>query len=208
MPASLFPLYPGEAIDSSRLRLHTVLGMGGYGVFYRAYDTRTHETYAVKWLGLPLSYVTRTESQCAQHYALLHREIQAHEVASDLPNVVTLHRTLVDNDRKCFWLVLDLIPGADMFDAVQLKNPFWRNEERTRSVVIQLVDAVANLHARKVYHRDIKPENVLLSTDPSTLYLSDFGSGTSAEFASENTGTEEYMSPGMFDLHIPTHQWY
>jgi serine/threonine protein kinase len=79
---------------------------------------------------------------------------------------------------------------------VKLHNPFWCNEERTRSVVLQLIDAVAALHAQKVYHRDIKPENVLLSVDARTVYLSDFGSATSAQYTKQRVGTAEYSPPG------------
>jgi serine/threonine protein kinase len=196
MSTPRFPLYTGETIDAGRLRLHSILGQGGFGVVYRAYDTSTHKTYAVKWLGLPFEYRNNTDAEIDAYYALLRTEIDAHERASDLPGVVTLHRTVTDDTRSCFWLVLNFVRGGDVFDAVKLHNPFWCNEKRTRSVVLQLIDAVAALHAQKVYHRDIKPENVLLSVDARTVYLSDFGSATSAQYTKQRVGTAEYSPPG------------
>jgi serine/threonine protein kinase len=195
-----FPIYTGDIIDGGRLQLLSVLGQGGFGVVYKAVDVLdpAHAVYAVKWLGLPTSSSHHQVSpgEHAQRLAKLEHEADMHARVSDHPNILTLHRTVTDDERECRWMVSDYISGGDVFDAQTQRNPFWRNDERTRSICLQLIDAVAHCHRQGVYHRDIKPENLLFSADGNTIYLSDFGCSTNKRYCTDIAGTTEYMAPG------------
>jgi serine/threonine protein kinase len=194
-----FPIYTGKTIHDGRIVLLEVIGRGGMSVVYKAIDVvdPARPVYAVKWLGLPITRRPLTAAAQRQYLALLDSECALHGSVSSHPNVVTLHRVIQDEARDCRWMVLDYHPGGDLFRAVTSRNPLWMNEARTKRVFIQLVDALAFCHSRRVYHQDIKPENILLSEDGESVYLSDFGLSTNESFCSEKTGTDYYNPPGM-----------
>jgi serine/threonine protein kinase len=192
------PLYTGRLIDNGRLYLAAIIGQGSFGVAYKAIDVLDPEPrmYCVKWVGLSYAQRNAPAQDKERFMAMLDREIENHALVSDHPNVVTLHRAIYDGSRSCRWLVMDYISGGDVYDAVTLRNPFWRNEQRSRGVCLQLADAIAYCHERGVYHRDIKPENVLISEDGNRVYLTDFGLSTRAQTASIHDGTASFMCPG------------
>jgi serine/threonine protein kinase len=152
MSPRAFPDFSGRTIDAGRLFLRKILGRGGTGVVYEATDIvdPARPTYAVKWLGLPKNSGMRREQQL-EYLDRFDAEYLHHARVSDHPNVVTLHRVIDDAELRCKWLVLDYCPGGDLFDAITTRNPFWLNEERTRSICLQLIDAVAHCHARGIY---------------------------------------------------------
>lgn len=159
-----FPDFTGKTIDRGRLLLQSQVGFGGAGVVYKAVEIcgAWRRTFAVKWLGLPAHLRNGKASDKAEYQTRLANEVRLHGLVSDHPNVLTLHRVVEDRARECWWMVLDWCPGGDMFNALTTCNWWWRDEEKTKSVLLQLADAVAYCHARGVYHRDIKPEVSLL----------------------------------------------
>jgi serine/threonine protein kinase len=76
------------------------------------------------------------------------------------PNVVRLMDFFEDAD--CFYLVLELMSGGDLFDYLKLRQ-FRLSEERAKEITHQLAIAVQFLHSFGIVHRDIKLENVMMS---------------------------------------------
>ena len=71
-------------------------------------------------------------------------------------------------------IVMEKAHGGELFDRVVAQGKFCEGEAAT--VMRQVLDAVAFMHARAVIHRDIKPENILLkSRDSYDVVISDFG---------------------------------
>lgn len=157
---SSFPDFTGKTIDRGRLLLQSQVGFGGAGVVYKALEIfGSHRcTYAVKWLGVPGHLRNACVAEKEEYQNRLANEVRLHGLVSDHPNVLTLHRVLEDRVHECYWMVLDWCPGGDMFNALTERNWWWRDEEKTKRVLLQLADAVAYCHVRGVYHRDIKPE--------------------------------------------------
>ncbi|KAH0826537.1 kinase-like domain-containing protein [Lanmaoa asiatica] len=90
----------GTLIDNDTLELVEVLGVGGYGVVYRAVDSLARN-YAVKCL---ISSQVHTGSRQRQLHI---REIALHRLASAHPNVVTLHRVVEEHNYT--YLLLDAV---------------------------------------------------------------------------------------------------
>lgn len=80
------------------------------------------------------------------------------------------------------------------------------SEKRTRQIMMQLLDAISYIHARKIVHRDVKPENILLDENLN-IKLADFGIASfiaTDQDLRELMGTPGYLAPetvncSMFD---------
>ena len=74
------------------------------------------------------------------------------------PNIVRMYEDY-DSPRHIY-LVMELIKGGDLFDAISSSVKF--TEAVTRTYVKDITKALAYLHKRKILHRDLKPENLLV----------------------------------------------
>ncbi|KAI0032860.1 kinase-like domain-containing protein, partial [Vararia minispora EC-137] len=182
----------GSYIDGGALQLVSVLGYGGYGVVYRAVDTRPDSvdasSYAVKCL-----IHSHTRSSARQRRLHL-QEISLHQRVSGHPHVVTLHR-VVEEDGYTF-IVMDYCPDGDLFAQILHHRRYLGHDPLIKHVFLQLLDAVGYCHSVGVYHRDLKPENVLCFNNGLRLALTDFGLATTDRVSDEfRTGSVYHMSP-------------
>lgn len=70
------------------------------------------------------------------------------------------------------YLVLELVHGGDLFDAITRVTRF--SESQSRIMIKHLASALAYLHAMSIVHRDVKPENLLVSeNDKFSLLIRD-----------------------------------
>ena len=180
----------GKSIDNGSLRLLDIVGCGGFGAVYRAYEPKSYvndsKIYAVK--------VVAKKKEGSGRLTQL-RELAFHMEVSFHPHIVSFHRAFSDSENR--YIVLEAISGGDLFSAITEKAIYLCEEELTKMVFLQLIDALAFCHAKGIFHRDIKPENVLVSADGRHWYLSDFGLATdSVRSASFKMGSKGYMSPG------------
>ncbi len=168
-----------------RYRVERVLGKGGFGLVFLAYDEQLERHVAVKVPHAKL--VSRLED--AEAYLT-----EARTVANlDHPHVVPVHDVGSTADFPCF-VVSKYIDGEDL--AARIK--------RSRLTVIESVQLVATVaealhyaHKRGLVHRDIKPGNILIDKN-GAAFVVDFGLalreqdlGKGARYA----GTPAYMSP-------------
>ncbi|XP_065058656.1 serine/threonine-protein kinase DCLK2-like isoform X2 [Rhopilema esculentum] len=98
-------------------------------------------------------------------------------------------------------LVMELVPGGDLFDAIVEATRF--TEKDASHMIRDLTSAVQYLHSLRIVHRDIKPENLLVvnrSDGTTSLKLADFG--LSIEVKSPMflvCGTPTYVAPEILD---------
>ncbi|KAJ7267015.1 kinase-like domain-containing protein [Mycena haematopus] len=181
---------PGTRIDNGALELVEVLGVGGYGVVYRAVETRSpipHQ-YAVKCLVHSQTAVTPRQRQ-------LHiREIALHQLASVHPNVVTLHRVVEEGTHT--YIIMDFATDGDLFSQILYGCRYLGNTRLIKHIFNQLLDAVEYCHSLGIYHRDLKPENVLCFDGGYRIAITDFGLATTEKLSEEfRTGSVYHMSP-------------
>ncbi|KAI4525310.1 kinase-like protein [Schizophyllum commune Loenen D] len=177
----------GTLIDDDSLELVEVLGVGGYGVVYRAVDTYSSrpQSYAVKCL---------FQKQSARHRQAHLREVALHQAASAHPNVITLHRVIEDEDYT--FIIMDYAPDQDLFTQILHNCRYLGNNELIKHVFLQLLDAVEFCHSLGIYHRDLKPENVLCFDEGLRVAITDFGLSTTDKYSDEfRTGSVYHMSP-------------
>jgi len=170
-------------------RIVAPLGRGGSATVFRAVDTRTDRTVALKVLarnpGRSLARRFRLE---ARLLSLL-----------DHPNIVRVYELFEDED--CLFFTLDYADGSDLATVLREHRRAGRplDVARCLELTVGMLAALAYLEPLGLHHRDIKPANVLLTATGRPL-LSDFGlarlrSLTRLTTDGEALGTVKYMPP-------------
>ena len=143
-----------------RYRVTRVLGEGGMGIVYAAYDDRLDRPVAIK--------VVRPEALADETAReRFRREARAAARVSH-PNICALHEFDEDNGQP--FLVMELLDGEPLSARLD-RGPI--PVEEALAIASTMLDALAALHRRDVVHRDLKPANVFLT--PHGLKLLDFG---------------------------------
>jgi ABC-type amino acid transport substrate-binding protein/predicted Ser/Thr protein kinase len=173
-------------------QLQELIGRGGMGEVYRAYDTKTDRIVAVKVL--PPNMAADETFQ-----ARFRRESQAAAGLND-PHVVPIHRFGEIDGR--LYLDMRLIDGRNLGTMLsETEAPLDR--ELAVTVCEQVASALDDAHKAGLIHRDVKPSNILI-TDRNFVYLIDFGLARMAGAAGLTTagstlGTMAYMAPERFE---------
>ncbi len=142
--------------------LHTLIGVGGMGEVYRAYDTVRERMVAVKLL--------RAEMAADKNYQERFRRESRVAARLQEPHVIPVH-DFGDIDGTLY-IDMRLVEGASLKDELRANGPL--EPRRAASIITQVAAALDAAHADGLVHRDIKPENVLLTPD-DFAYLVDFG---------------------------------
>jgi len=168
------------------------LNSGSFGMVFKARDTWTDQTVAIKCL------TKRAADTPCPNLAIDDKseEEQLHGLLGSHSNIVNLIRSFETEAHT--YLVLEFCERGDLYEAIR-KGHGPLETEHVRQFMLQLVDAVSYIHNKGVYHRDIKPENIFL-THSGDLKLGDFGLATTENWTLENTvGSDRYMSPEQYD---------
>lgn len=171
---------------ANRLELLAILGVGAYGVVYKAVDILTNTPYAVK--ALPKTGLTSIQRR------LHRREIALHHQASQHPNVVSLLRILDSPD--CLFIVIELCPDGDLFSNITEQGRYVGDDSLAKDAFLQILDAVQYCHSLGIYHRDLRPENIVVANDGLTVKLTDFGHATTDITSEVGYNSSFYTSPG------------
>ena len=162
----------GEVPPSfGRYRIDTVLGSGGMGIVYRAWDPQLARSIAIK--------VVRRASDDEKGRARLIREAQALARLSH-PNVCHVYDVGTDNEEV--WVAMELIDG------VSLREWAAVNRENVLDVLLGAARGIAAAHDAGLVHRDIKPENVLVTRDGRAI-VTDFGLARGEDAIDPNAST-------------------
>ena len=142
--------------------LQSLIGVGGMGEVYGAYDTVKERMVAVKLL--------RAEMAADASYQERFRRESRVAARLQEPHVIPVH-DFGDIDGTLF-IDMRLVEGASLKDELRANGPL--EPARAASIITQVAAALDAAHADGLVHRDIKPENVLLTAD-DFAYLVDFG---------------------------------
>ncbi|OBJ13782.1 protein kinase [Mycobacterium sp. 1245801.1] len=173
-------------------RILDLLGRGGMGRVYRAYDATTDRVVALKVLPPHLA-----EDQDFQQR--FRREARIAAGLTD-PHVVPIHGYGEIDGR--LYVDMRLIEGRDLSHYIA-ESGGRLSPEQTVAVIEQVAAALDSARQAGLIHRDIKPMNILITTARNFVYLIDFGlaraeADTQLTQTGATMGTVAYMAPERF----------
>ena len=185
-------------------RIEQVLGVGGFGITYRARDTNLDKDVAIKEY-LPGELALRTPdgkvvAQATSHEAgyqwgLERFLLEARTLAKfSHRNIVRVLRYFEANATA--YMVMDYEKGDPLKTLLQLDPQ--PSEARLKALIAPLLDGLAAVHATGFLHRDIKPDNIYIRADGSPVLI-DFGAARQA-MGGETRSLTAILTPGFAPL--------
>ena len=191
------PINTGQVIED-RYRVAKLLGQGGMGAVYRAWDMRLNRAVALKEMipqaGLDAAMLAQLRQQFQQE-------------AQTLATLV--HPSLVRVTDYFSWennsyLVMDFVEGESLAERIEREGA--QPEAQVTAWAGQLLDALSYCHRQGVLHRDIKPQNIIVTPDGRAV-LVDFGlvklwdpNDPHTRTVMRGAGTPEYAPPEQYDM--------
>lgn len=173
---------PLQTVLNGRYYIGDVLGSGGFGITYSAWDMQDKKRVAVKEL-FPSKDVSRLAdqrtvrvvdgqesyfqhvSQCFINEANLLIQLKK------VPGVVSLYSMFSENET--LYYAMEYLEGVNLRDRLDLSGTMtW---EQIVPILRAVLQAMEYLHGAGLIHRDISPDNIFLTTDGNARLI-DFGS--------------------------------
>ncbi|MFI1397381.1 serine/threonine-protein kinase [Streptomyces sp. NPDC020681] len=180
-------------VIAGRYELSAVIGQGGMGQVWTAYDNRLDRRVAVKLLRPDHMAAATAAAEMRRRFV---RECRVTAQVSH-PGLVTVHDA--GNDDDDLYLVMQYVEGADLADHLAEHEPYpwpW-----AVAVAAQLCAVLAAVHAVPIVHRDLKPRNVMVKPD-GTVTVLDLGVAsvidtdtTRLTHTGSPIGSPAYMAP-------------
>jgi serine/threonine kinase PknH len=172
-----------------KYRIDGLLGQGGMGEVYQAYDTDKGRTVALKILS---DQLTQDETFRTR----FRRESRAAAILQE-PHVIPIHDWgEIDGS---LYIDMRLVRGRTLHELLS-GGPL--EPSRAVAIVSQIASALDAAHAEQLIHRDVKPQNIIV-TPEDFAYLVDFGiaetkGDTRLTMTGTHVGSFAYMAPERF----------
>lgn len=175
----------GKLIDN--FRIVSVLGKGGMGIVYKAYDTKLDRYVAIKLLNTQMQnrelFIERFKREAKNQAKLTH------------PNIVAVYGFIEYSD--LLGIVMEYVEGESLEKVIERQGRF--NLYDVIYILKQMLLGLGYAHSKGFIHRDIKPSNIILNKEGITKIM-DFGISKSLfdkdiTRTSTKMGTVYYMSP-------------
>ena len=181
------------ALVDNKYRVDAMVGQGGMGAVFRAWDVRLERSVAIKVVRGDLLADPDSRERFRRESQIVAR--------LQHPSVVTVfdYGTLADG---AAFLVMEFVPGEDLRQL--LKRERRLTPARAAELLAGIAGGVDSAHKAGIFHRDLKPENILLPESGTGPKVVDFGvaklntgaaAGGTLTGAGTIVGTPAYMAP-------------
>lgn len=176
-----------ETILAGRYLIGKVLGEGGFGITYLAYDLQEEITVAIKEYfpnGLANRSMTQGQSEqiCISSGRMrnyyekglsdFEKEVRILAKLRGIEGIVEVRSFFHENNTA--YMVMEYVKGISLKEYLKKKkHPLA--EEKCLKIMKPIMKALSYVHQEGIVHRDISPDNILLKKD-GTVVLIDFGS--------------------------------
>src|SRR5499433_3349530 len=189
VPAEEAPTLPPGTMLAGRYQIVDLIGVGGMGAVYKAFDRQLTRLVALKTIlpemaGTPLA-LKRFKQEVLLAQSIVHK------------NVVRIFDIGEDAETNTKFITMDFIEGKDLKTLIKERGKLPPAE--AAGILRQVCGGLEAAHAVGVVHRDLKPQNIMIEGDGHVVVM-DFGiahSGQSRGVTQTGAflGTPEYMSP-------------
>ena len=155
-------------VGHGRYALDQMLGKGGAGEVYLAYDTSLNRWVAIK-------RIPATDSDLIKEATVL--------ASFQHPNIVTVHDVILEGGEML--LIMEFVQGQTLEELAEAMS-----EETFRDFAVQCLEGLGAAHEKNIVHRDIKPGNIMFAPLASGGYrakILDFGQSRLMEAPSLQT---------------------
>lgn len=162
-------------------RIESVIGQGGFGITYGAYDTELHRKVAIKEC-YPKDFVSRdgttvvptsTKEEIDFNWALGKFVDEATTLALFKNTGIVQVLQILKEENNTAYMVLEFVEGQSLH--TWLKGLESKpTEEQLKKVIVPLIDALQVVHENGIAHRDIAPDNIYIRNSGDAVLL-DFG---------------------------------
>jgi len=195
---------PGDVVNS-RFRIVRMLGNGGMGDVYEAFDLELSQAIALKSIRPEIVESTGVLSR-------FRKEVQFARRLNG-PNVCRIHELFIIGSSAAptgAFLTMELLDGITLSDRIRQTGPIsWREAQ---SLVDDICAGLAAIHEAGIIHRDLKSRNIMLVNRAGSVraVVMDFGlahevthskpeADTALTLSGAILGTPEYMAPEQFE---------
>lgn len=187
-------------ILNKKYRIESVLGEGGFGIVYSAYDVLINEKVAIKEF-FPSTLGTRTVTEMKdysisvlspEHKPSYEKSLNRfREEASKLAKfnkesgIVSVKNFFEENNTG--YIVMEFVEGITLEQYLNDKGGKISYRDAI-SLLVPIIDSLNNVHKEGIIHRDISPDNIMI-TNAGKAVLIDFGASRAFESEEEQAFT-------------------
>ncbi len=180
-------------VEGTKLGAYQVvrlIGFGGMGEVYEAYEHNLHRRVALK-------IISPDQAEAHGRNEMVRRFLQEARTLAQVnhPNVVTIYT--IQSIGQINYIAMEYVDGVSL---KQVLRHFALTSDQAIAVFLQIFEGLRVLHQNRILHRDMKPHNLVLRVDGQIKIL-DFGIAKRVDDFSEETragvivGSVPYMAP-------------
>lgn len=203
-------LEEGTLLNNGRYQIGAVIGSGGFGITYAAWDRKFDQPVAIKeYYSKNLCERNTTEDDTVtvnpdSEYVYQKgldrfiREAKILNTLENVKNVVPVIEWFEANNTA--YIVMKYIRGITLEEYVQKNNI---QPQKLIAMMREIIDSLILIHQQGILHRDISPTNIMVQED-GTMILIDFGAAALEDQISQGKGktaifNRRYAPPEQYD---------
>lgn len=177
-------LKKGDTLKNGKYQILSVLGAGGFGITYKAYDNVLCTEVAVKEY-FPRNLISRNRDEGCEIATVAYGRLESFEEGKkrfkkEAKNLAEQHglRSIVlvreyFEENGTAYIAMEYLRGISLME--KLRQNGRLDYKWLLSRFLPLIQDLEKVHQRNVVHRDISPDNLILVGEEERLVLIDFG---------------------------------
>lgn len=192
---------------SDRYRIDGVIGQGGFGITYVAYDEAKSKKCAIKEYFPRDSAVRLADGKTVKTISDEKRTIYNHGLTrfieeadvlwklQGVESVVSVYDRFKENGTGYY--VMEYVDGVTLKKLIKENGKL--KFKYVNKILFDVGTALIQVHALNIFHRDIKPDNIMVNS-AGVVKLIDFGNAKSIKRQSDNEQLSVMLTPGFAPL--------